>query len=65
MAKEREPDAKTGRCCFCGQVVSETKVDPCRLTVENSRRLSQTWFCHAACFRRKIIGDPELEPAYF
>jgi len=58
-----------GPCCFCGLDMAKTSVDPCRLTVETSSGLWQTWFCHSACFKERLSDRPELmglmEPAHF
>jgi len=58
-----------GPCCFCGEVIAKRDVNPCRLTVETEQGKWQTWFCHAACFRERLIQLPEspgfLDPAHF
>jgi hypothetical protein len=56
-----------GPCPFCGNFVEESDVDPCRVTVETQSGKPQVWFCHAACFKAKIVDNPfiDLSPAHF
>jgi hypothetical protein len=54
-----------GPCCFCGEQIAEGEHDPCRLTVETREERWQVWFCHALCFRARLVDDPMLEPAHF
>jgi hypothetical protein len=62
-----ESEVFYGPCCFCGQQISAAGVDPCRVRVETSHSLWQVWFCHAKCFRERIVDDPNLDlsPAHF
>jgi len=57
---ERKVAIEWGPCCFCGNSIAQTEVNPCRLTVETGQGKSQTWFCHAACFKERLVQRPEL-----
>jgi hypothetical protein len=62
------PEAKfNGPCPFCGQFVEDSEVDPCSLTVKTKEGKWPTWFCHAQCFKSKILENPylDLSPAHF
>ena len=52
-------------CCFCGESISQTEIEPCRLTVETSKGKWQIWYCHADCFKKCLQEDPMLVPAFF
>jgi hypothetical protein len=55
-----------GPCCFCGEPIERTAVDPCAVRVETREGLTQAWFCHARCFRERLVEDPDvLAPAHF
>jgi hypothetical protein len=57
-----------GPCCFCGEDIAPSSVDPCRVTVETRAEKWQVWFSHAACFRSRIVllpDGPDLSPAHF
>src|SRR5690349_11252681 len=56
-----------GPCPFCGEMIVHSEVDPCRITVETVKGKWQVWFCHAACFKSKIVPNQylDLSPAYF
>ena len=56
-----------GPCPFCGELIEETEVDPCSLTVTTSKELWQVWHCHAECFKKQIVENPyiDLSPAHF
>jgi hypothetical protein len=56
-----------GPCLFCGKLIDESKIDPCRVTVETKSGKWQLWFCHAQCFKSKIVENQymNLSPAYF
>lgn len=54
-----------GPCCFCGVSIAETKLDPCRIAVEPANGGFQVWFCHAACFKERIVPGHDLEPGIF
>jgi hypothetical protein len=67
---ERDKEVKVnfgGPCCFCGEMIEETKIDPCRITVEIKNGLWQVWFCHAQCFKERIAKNDyiDLSPAHF
>ena len=56
-----------GPCVFCGELIADSAVDPCKLTVETSSGLWQVWFCHGSCFRERIAENPhvDLSAAHF
>jgi hypothetical protein len=56
-----------GPCPFCGELIDDTEIDPCRITVETRARKWQVWFCHAACFKSRIVENRymDLSPAHF
>jgi hypothetical protein len=58
-------EIKWGPCCFCGEQMNKSLVDPCRVTVETASGRWQLWFCHAECFRTRLVDEPMLEPAIF
>ncbi|HEV3263151.1 MAG TPA: hypothetical protein VG013_40325 [Gemmataceae bacterium] len=62
-----QPQILWGPCCFCGEQIAPSDIDPCRVTVETSKGEWQVWFCHAACFRERVIDNAEvdLSPAHF
>jgi hypothetical protein len=42
--------------------------DPERLTLKVETRIEgqwQAWFCHAACFRERLVEMPGMEPQFF
>ncbi len=53
-----------GPCCFCGEPIEHTAVDPCAVRVETHEGLTQAWFCHARCFKERLVERPGvLAPA--
>jgi hypothetical protein len=66
MNKE-EKMIEFGPCCFCGQEIRKTEVDPCSVTVETVKNKWQVWVCHAECFKSRITTKPEIDlsPAHF
>ena len=54
-----------GPCCFCGESIEQTDVDPCGVEVVTREEKWQTWFCHASCFRERLIKGKWMEPAHF
>lgn len=56
-----------GPCPFCGEIIEDTKIDPCSLTITTREELWQTWHCHAECFKQRIVPNPyvDLSPAHF
>ena len=56
-----------GPCLFCGQLIQETRVDPCSVTVETQEGQAQVWHCHAKCFKDRIVENQyvDLSPAHF
>lgn len=71
MAIPDKPDkdvaVQWGPCCFCGQPIESNDVDPCSVQVSTVEEKWQVWFCHAACFRERIVstGEMDLSPAHF
>jgi hypothetical protein len=56
-----QPQIAWGPCCFCGKEIVPTDKDPCRVTVETAKGRWQVWFCHAACFRERVIDSVEVD----
>lgn len=56
-----------GFCCFCGQEIDETQIDPCRITVETNNDMWQVWFCHSNCFKERLADNDyiDMSPAHF
>jgi hypothetical protein len=54
-----------GPCCFCGEHIPATDVDPCRVTVETTASAMQVWFCHARCFGDRVVAGRNMEPEIF
>ena len=44
-----------GPCCFCGNPIEPTAIDPCRLTIETSENRWQVWYCHSTCFHERLV----------
>jgi hypothetical protein len=50
-------------CCFCNKVIKPSKVDPSELSIminfdkSIDKQCSQTFFCHADCFRGHLDKD--------
>jgi hypothetical protein len=68
MSAESAARVGFGPCCFCGEIIEETDVDPCRLTVETSGKKWQVWYTHAMCFRERLnLDNPEIDltPVFF
>jgi hypothetical protein len=53
-----------GVCCFCSAPVSVSGLDPCTLTLATNGEGSQSWPCHAACYRERL-GDLPYGDALF
>jgi hypothetical protein len=64
-ASAQKPRVEFGPCCFCGEPIPMSEVDPCHLTITTARDKWQVWFCHAACFKSRLVGGRDLEPAHF
>ena len=61
-----EPKIVWGPCCFCGDQIEPTAIDPCRVQVTTESGKWQVWYCHAACFKKRIVEHPmDLSPAHF
>lgn len=56
-----------GPCCFCGRDIAVSEIDSCAVTVETAKAKWQTWFCHAECYKDRIVkhADTDLTPAHF
>jgi hypothetical protein len=53
-------------CCFCGQEIEETDIDPCTFTIRTSRGNDQAYACHGICFKKHIASEPPIfAPAHF
>ncbi|MCL4268047.1 MAG: hypothetical protein KJZ72_00810 [Anaerolineales bacterium] len=65
--KSKNTEVCFGLCCFCGEDIISTNIDPCRVTVETVSEKFQIWFCHAECFKNKIFKHPQIDlsPAHF
>ncbi len=63
--KQLEPEIMFGPCCFCGQDIQPTAIDPCRVTIATASERWQVWFCHSTCFKERIAPNLFLEPAHF
>ena len=46
-----ESSVVPGPCCFCGEDIQPSAVDPCRVSVETAAGKWQVWCCHSACFK--------------
>jgi hypothetical protein len=53
-----------GPCCFCGEPIEHTAVDPCAVSVETEEGMTQAWFCHARCFKARLATGRGLEPVH-
>jgi len=55
-----------GPCCFCGDEIAETEIDPCSITVETSKHEWQIWFCHGECFKSRLVKESymDMTPAH-
>ncbi|HXD12151.1 MAG TPA: hypothetical protein VN653_18930 [Anaerolineales bacterium] len=59
-------DVRWGPCCFCGEDILPTDIDPCHITVETAGGKWQVWFCHGKCFKDRVVDHPmDLSPAHF
>jgi hypothetical protein len=56
-------------CCFCGNEIATTDPNLLWLTATTPEHQSQTWFCHAACFKARLSDPPGaeglFEPVHF
>jgi hypothetical protein len=57
----------SGPCLFCRKLIEDTEIDPCSLTVTTKDGRWQNWWCHAQCFKSKIVETEfgNLSPARF
>jgi len=64
-----EVNVAFGPCCFCGDDIKPSNIDPCSVTVETSAGLWQVWHCHGDCFKARLTSLPDapdfFEPAHF
>jgi hypothetical protein len=56
---------ETFQCVYCGERIQEVALDPCELTLvvsgpQESPERQQTFWCHAACFRRCAFKNVPL-----
>jgi hypothetical protein len=59
-------DIEGGPCCFCGQAIERTAVDPCVVSVETEEGMTEAWFCHGRCFKERMAtGSRVTVPAHF
>jgi hypothetical protein len=66
MENSNTSNIQFGPCCFCGEGILATDIDPCRITVETVGEKWQVWFCHGKCFKERIVDHPmDLSPAHF
>ena len=71
LSEDRSATARVqwGPCCFCGLDIQPSDIDPCRVQVSTTRGKAQVWFCHAACFKQRIVDPPNapglFDPAHF
>ena len=56
-----------GPCCFCGGEIEPSEIDPCSAAVETASGKWQMWFCHAECFKTRLVKDSymDMSPAHF
>jgi hypothetical protein len=53
-------------CCFCGQTVEQEYPDPCTLVVSTVKEGEwQQFYCHAACFRERLVAGARDEVRLF
>ena len=62
-------EQSTWLCCFCGDVIVISAVDPCSLVVTTRENNDQVWFCHSECFRKRLCDTPDgrvlFRPMFF
>lgn len=57
----------TYQCCFCGEGVIETAVDPCAIVLVGNwagpeqEQAEQQFFCHVACFKKAMWPNVPVE----
>jgi hypothetical protein len=55
------------QCCFCGQGISESAVDPCAIVLVGNwqspepEQAEQQFFCHVACFKKAMWPNVPVE----
>jgi hypothetical protein len=56
-----------GPCCFCGNPIEPTNIDPCSVKVTTTSEKWQVWFCHSQCFKDRVVSTDEIDlsPAHF
>jgi hypothetical protein len=63
MAKLRH----TYQCCFCGEGISESAVDPCAIVLvgnwggPEANQAEQQFFCHVECFKKALWPNVPVE----
>jgi len=54
-------------CAFCAKTITVAEIDPTVMGIQTSSNGQdmQFWFCHAACFRQRVVGTvpPDDIPA--
>ena len=62
-----ERDVEFGPCCFCGQRIERTSIDPLSVPVATVGEKWQVWFAHARCFKERLVtsGEVDLSPVHF
>jgi hypothetical protein len=62
-------NVKFGPCCFCGEDIEESDIDPCRVMVTPKHGMWQVWSSHAECFKQGLAEFPKapglFDPAHF
>ena len=55
------------QCCFCGEAISESAVDPCAIVLVGNwagpepEQAEQQFFCHVACFKKAMWPNVPVE----
>jgi hypothetical protein len=57
----------TYQCCFCGETINESAVDPCAIVLVGNwaaaaaEQAEQQFFCHVACFKKAMWPNVPVE----
>jgi hypothetical protein len=67
MTESELPEISFGPCCFCNQQIAESDIDLCAVRVETAGGKWQVWYCHADCFRERLVrrDDGFFDPVHF
>jgi hypothetical protein len=55
------------QCCFCGESIYESDVDPCALILFGNwqapepEQVEQQFFCHVGCFKKSMWPNVPVE----